>query len=259
MSDALIVRRGGGGLSPNNAVIHVNAPAGSTISFSIGGVVAKVLGPGKSHVNAEDNTLADWYYSVSPANYGTWTVTATRGGSTVSKTVSVSAANQYDLELLYGLYFIKDGIIQDAFSVTVPSGNNPLVVTSNYDGLGYTRYYRPYNSSYYGAVVTCYSPGNEFPNSYSKLCVDYEIISCYVYVASDRPSCGFGKANTANSASDWFANQELAQSTGAVSRATLELDVSDLVASDAYLRIRVGNGNSGGRSADVHFYNVWLE
>lgn len=98
MSDAFLVRRGGsGGLSPNGAVIHVTAPVGSTISFAKGGVVAKVLGPEKSHVNADYNTLADWYYSVSSSNYGTWTVTATLSGNTASKTIKISTNEQYDL------------------------------------------------------------------------------------------------------------------------------------------------------------------
>lgn len=92
------------------AVIHVTAPVGSTISFSKGDIVAKVLGPEKSHVNAEDNTLADWYYAVAPSNYGTWTITATRGLDTASKTVTVDSNKQYDLELPYSLWLVKDGI-----------------------------------------------------------------------------------------------------------------------------------------------------
>ena len=102
MGEAYILRRGGaGGLSPNNAVIHVTAPVGSTISFAKGGVTAKVLGPEKSHVNADDNTLADWYYSVSSSNYGTWTVTATLSGNTKSDTVTIDSNEQYDLSLSY--------------------------------------------------------------------------------------------------------------------------------------------------------------
>lgn len=102
MSDAFLVRRGGsGGLSPNSAVIHVTAPAGSTISFAKGGVVAKVLGPDKSHVKASDNSLAEWYYAISPINYGEWTVTASLSGDTASDTVTISTNKQYDLELSY--------------------------------------------------------------------------------------------------------------------------------------------------------------
>ena len=109
---------GGGGLSPRSAVIHVTAPVGSTISFSKGGVVAKVLGPEKSHVNAENTSLADWYYSVSPSNFGTWTVTATLGNDTVSDTVTVNAAKEYDVTLEYGLILFNYGATDYTFSAS---------------------------------------------------------------------------------------------------------------------------------------------
>lgn len=109
---------GGGGLSPRSAVIHVTAPVGSTISFSKGVVVAKVLGPEKSHVNAENTSLADWYYSVSPSNYGEWTVTATLGTDTASDTVTVNAANEYDVTLEYGLVLFNYGATDYAFSAS---------------------------------------------------------------------------------------------------------------------------------------------
>lgn len=99
---------GGGGLSPNAAVIHVTAPVGSTISFSKGGVVAKILGPEKSHVNAADSTLADWFYAVSPNNYGTWTVEANVDNKSTARTVIVSANEQYDVGLFW-LYLYDNG------------------------------------------------------------------------------------------------------------------------------------------------------
>lgn len=103
MSDAYLVRRGGsGGLSPSNAVIHVKAPAGSTISFAKGGVVAKVLGPGKSHVNSADSSFADWYYAVTPDNFGSWTVTGANSEGSISQTVTVNAVKQYDVTIFFG-------------------------------------------------------------------------------------------------------------------------------------------------------------
>ena len=112
MSDALIVRRGGsGGLSANKAVIHVTAPAGSTITFSKGGVIVKTLGPEKSHVNARDNTLAEWYYAVGSSNYGTWTVTATLGTNSSSNTIIIDSNKQYDAILRYSWTLLpRDGI-----------------------------------------------------------------------------------------------------------------------------------------------------
>ena len=132
MSDALIVRRGGsGGLSANKAVIHVTAPAGSTITFSKGGVIVKTLGPEKSHVNARDNTLAEWYYAVSSSNYGAWSVST----ATLSRTVSIDSSKQYDVALYY-LYLYKNG-------------NTCTDVTG-----GYTAYGMKQNSSYGGSAKT---------------------------------------------------------------------------------------------------------
>lgn len=98
----------GGGLSPNSAVIHVTAPVGSTISFSKGGVIVKTLGPEKSHVNAENNTLAEWYYAVSSSNYGSWTIAVSLNGSVVAtSTVAISENKDYQV-------YLADLVLYDA-------------------------------------------------------------------------------------------------------------------------------------------------
>lgn len=131
---------GGGGLSPNSAVIHVTAPAGSTISFVKGSVAAKVLGPDNSHVNSADTSLADWYYSVSSSNYGTWTVTATLGTDTATATVTIDSNKQYDLSMAVK-WFIRDGVLVDPLFETFGnatasqgSGVYTIQTTSNNTG-----------------------------------------------------------------------------------------------------------------------------
>ncbi len=89
-----------GGFSNSDALIHVNAPYGSTVTFAKGGVTVKVLSPSDAF-NSVDGETADYYYSVTSTNFGSWTVTATLSGKTVSKTVSVSAAKQYDAKLAF--------------------------------------------------------------------------------------------------------------------------------------------------------------
>ena len=101
MSEALIVRRGGtGGLSVNSAVIHVNAPLGSTVSFSKGGVVVKTLAPGKGHVNADGET-ADYYFSISPSNYGVWAVEASLDGASAGDSIEILTNSQHDVLIRY--------------------------------------------------------------------------------------------------------------------------------------------------------------
>ena len=120
MSLTLNMVGGAGGLSPNAAVIHVTAPVGSTISFSKGGIVAKVLPPEKSHVNAEDNTIAEWYYAVAPSNYGSWTVSAAlNGGGSNSRSVSVSSAKQYDVSIPTPFYYVTAGVLSGQNIVSV--------------------------------------------------------------------------------------------------------------------------------------------
>lgn len=117
MSDAFITRRGGsGGLSVNSAVLHINTSAGSTITLSKGGLMVKVLEASKGHTNS-DGISADWYYSVGSANYGAWTITATKDGETTAATVTIDSAKQYDVPLSYNLYLIKDGVIKTTYGV----------------------------------------------------------------------------------------------------------------------------------------------
>lgn len=91
----------GGGLNiqSNKAVIHVTAPVGSTISFEYDGIVVAVLGPKYSFVNADDSSVAEWYYSVSSSNYGTWTVTASKTPFSDTQSVTVDSNKQYDVEV----------------------------------------------------------------------------------------------------------------------------------------------------------------
>ena len=119
MSDAIIERRGStGGPSPNLAVLHINAPTGSTITLSKGGVTVNVLEASKGHTSAKDSRLADWYYAISASNYGTWTVTASYGEDSVSSSVAIDLVKQYDVELTYELYIIKNGIVKKPFTLT---------------------------------------------------------------------------------------------------------------------------------------------
>ena len=86
----------GGGISPNKATIHVTAILGSQIDISFGGSVVKTI-PSNQAVPNSDGKTADYYYSTSTT--GTYTVTATVGSISYSKTVSVSAMNQYDVSV----------------------------------------------------------------------------------------------------------------------------------------------------------------
>ena len=108
MGESFITRRGVNGLSLFGAVLHVNAPVGSTVEFKKGDLVVKTLKPEKGHPNS-DGLYADYYLTVSTYNYGEWTATASLESMSISKTVVVDGAKQYDMTLRYELVLFKEG------------------------------------------------------------------------------------------------------------------------------------------------------
>ena len=121
---------GSGGLSVNSAVLRITAPVGSTITLTKGGVTVAMLAATKGHTNASDTTLADWYYSISSGNYGSWTVTAAKDGESASETVTVDNAKQYDVSLSYALYLISNGQLQSGYSLY--GGSNTISQESDH-------------------------------------------------------------------------------------------------------------------------------
>ena len=91
---------GGSSLSFKGALICIIAPIGSTITLMKNNLIVKILYPKNQHIF--NNDKAYWYYSVTPSNYGEWTVTASQSGNTASKTVTVSTNKQYDVFILFG-------------------------------------------------------------------------------------------------------------------------------------------------------------
>lgn len=234
MSEVLITRRGsGGGLSPNRAVIHVKASTGSTISFSKGGAALKVLGPDKSHVNADDNDFADWYFPVSYANFGEWTVTATREDDSSSKTVVVDSNEVYDVELLYKLYIFRSGYGFVNGFTTVSAGS----FTRNDNYLQWES-----DTSGFAASPTVNT------SIYSKLCCELEVTS----VDSDTYKPTFGlSTNTNVPTNSGGASFVVKKMCSTMARAVVRLDITGYNSSyyfkftEFYFRGKI--------------YNIWFE
>ena len=108
MSRGFIIGAGGEGIPVHAAVLHVSAPFGSTVSIAKGGVTVKSLGPGRAHTNT-DGLNADYYFFIASANYGTWSVTATRENEADSASVTIDSNRQYDVKMSYLLYAWKFG------------------------------------------------------------------------------------------------------------------------------------------------------
>lgn len=231
MSDAFLVRRGGsGGLSPNSAVIHVTALAGSTISFAKGGVVAKVLGPDKSHVKASDSSFAEWYYAISPSNYGEWTVTAIRSSdqATESKNVTVSENKQYDLEIIFRFYVFREGY-------GLPSGYTYKSTTTDTGGGIAVNLNYIYLSNY----SICILPAVDITN--------YDVLNCTV---TEAASGGYGAIAIGNPDNIWNANLGNYTAIREITTpGTYTLDISGYTGT-FFIKARSTNGRT--------ITNIWL-
>ncbi len=99
---------GGGGLQDTDALLRVQAPAGSVVTITKGATTKTDQG----HENADDNTVYDYYFIIHQSQFDSvnpWTVTATLNGDTASDTIVINAAEEYNMTLEYVLWLFKDG------------------------------------------------------------------------------------------------------------------------------------------------------
>lgn len=100
--NAVMLGGGGGGITATDAILRVQAPAGSTVTISKGAVSKSDLG----HENADDHTVYDYYFIIHQSQFDSvnpWTVTATLGGDTASDTIIINAANEYNFVISYNV------------------------------------------------------------------------------------------------------------------------------------------------------------
>lgn len=97
---------GGDGITSTDAILRVQAPAGSTVTISKGTTEKTDDG----HENASDNTTYDYYFIIHQSQFDSnnaWTVTATLGADTTSSTVIIDSSDEYDVILSFripGIY-----------------------------------------------------------------------------------------------------------------------------------------------------------
>lgn len=93
---------GEGGITSTDAILRVQAPAGSVVTISKGSTEKTDEG----HINADDNTKYDYYFIIHQSQFDSvnpWNVTAVLGTKTSTKTIVVDSSNEYDLVIVYGL------------------------------------------------------------------------------------------------------------------------------------------------------------
>ena len=100
---------GGGEILPTDALLRVQAPAGSTVTITKGAVTKSDLG----HENALDPSIYDYYFIIHQSQFDSvnpWTVTASLSSYyDVSDTVIIDSADEYDVTLQFKLFLYDLG------------------------------------------------------------------------------------------------------------------------------------------------------
>lgn len=247
---------GGGSLQATDAILRVIAPAGSTVTISKGGVTKSDLG----HENAADTSLYDYYFIVHQSQFDSvnpWTVTATLGTDTASDTIIINSADEYDVELSFRYWFVRNGDLIKEFTTVgmKPSSSSGYAAgapTVTDDG------------SYISMGFPTQSGSNRSGIAYANVAVDLSRYSTLRVVGTARN----GYSQAINLAIDaWTAIgsyqddnrlfQETAFSAAATSYTDIDksIDVSALTVS-AYIGINATNGSN---YSCFRITDMWLE
>lgn len=103
-----MVGGGGSSLQATDAVLRVQAPAGSTVTITKGGTTKTGIG----FVNSADNSVYDYYFIIKQSEFNStaWTITGTLSGQgSASTTIVINASKEYYAELSYKLWLYNAG------------------------------------------------------------------------------------------------------------------------------------------------------
>lgn len=230
----------GGSLKDTDAILTVTVPTGSTVTATKG---STSLTP-TMWVQAADTTLDCALFAIPQAQFDSanpWTVTATLGTDSATATVLIGSNKQYDVELSYGLYIVKNGSFANGYSfpIDLRSGQTPEI-TENV--AGYLRMKMP--GSYSIGAATNLIDLSEFSTLNANAYVDGG--DSYVGV---WPGYGY-------SSREAIANAATAKQTVTTSESLLVVDIANL--QNSYY---VGGsiGTSGSTSYSLYISNMWLK
>lgn len=229
---------GGGGLSTNDALLHINAPTGSTITLKKNSVTVATLAANQGHANI-DGVTADWYYSVSSANYGTWAVTATKSGETATENVAINSNKQYDVTIEYKLYIFKSGTgLNSSYTVNqTRSGSSYYIDTTSFGA-----------TSVSSGAMFYFTPKVDI-TKYTKLRVDQ---ICYAqYSSTYKLYVGIG--NNYSGSVDESPTDDIARSVQYnTTRTTYDINLSNVTNGQYYVKVQGG-------AVKFSIYNLWFE
>lgn len=232
-----MVGGGGGSLKATDALLRVQAPAGSTVTISKGTTTKTGLG----HENADDNSVYDYYFIIHQSQFDSvnpWTITATLGSKTANSTIVINASDAYNVEIIYNLYLIKNGIEQVTF------------VTSNCTKAAYSGFikYESDNSTY----ISYFKIGNIDVTRFSTIELDI-VDTGFSWNGKEGQAPGMGYSssdptfsNTNGAVSPYDAAIKFNNSTGAINANAYTLDVSNVTGNKyIWVLFSAGSGTPG--------------
>lgn len=237
---------GGASLKATDALLRVQAPAGSTVTISKGTTTKTDLG----HENALDPTVYDYYFIIHQSQFDSvnpWTVTATLGTQSKSDTVVIDMADEYDVILSYQFYFIKDGyFVGTALTKTGASGAN---FTEGTPYLTWTGFGNAAGGAYGSTDVTQYNTLKlELSGGWSWANANIPILA----ICNSQPSVDGGSGTV----SGITAKTTIRSGSGTLSSGVYTLDISGYTGTKYILLTCSGDsGNSG----SMYIKNLWLE
>lgn len=175
---------GGGALQTTSPLIRVHSLAGATVTVTKDGVTKNPIG---SFINNSSYNFCDYYFSVTT---GTWTVTATKGNSTATQSVSATQNREYDVDILtgYWIHRVGDGLL-NGYSGSWSSGHAGTINSSEI-------------SVYIEGAFSCFclSPAIDLTN-YTTCCFEYvkELVGnmeSQTYSEAKTGRFGFASNNT---------------------------------------------------------------
>lgn len=238
---------GGGGLQDTDALLRVQAPAGSVVTITKGGMTKTDHG----HENADDNSVYDYYFVIHQSQFDSvnpWTVTATLDTQTATSTIIIDSADEYDVELSYRFYLYNYGTIETAISGgLVTGGNYGISPTRTFNADNF--YMRGAGASQSGANGTEVTDNLIDLTPYSKLCAVFSALSTTGTTTSAYIGVTSQKADGRRSA---FTAFEIANSANTV----CELDISSL---NSQYYVGVGGAGNTNLTWSFNLVELWLE
>lgn len=233
----------GGGITDTDAILRVQAPAGSTVTITKGAVTKTDNG----HENADDNTIYDYYFVIHQSQFDSinpWTITATLSMKTATETIIIDSPYDYFVTIVYEVYLIKSGQVIATFTGQgFTSGTNYATMTKS-GNVAYISVSTKYDLTEYNTirVVVYDSSGRSFSNP----------ATC--------PSFGVGVTQPtidSNSAvvSNYTAYKKFSVSNNYIQAGTYDLDISQLTG-EYYIALAISG--SSNYTSSIHVSNFFI-